>query len=131
MSKQSDALRAYFEKNGIPQKDVCEKTGVASGTMSNVLAGRYGISKKMAHTLAAAYGFDIAFLLTGDGDLLPPPGVRIAQHHNTNTGDGAGAIHLGGDEALRAEVAQLRDQLERERAEKARLLGIIETITGK
>ena len=29
MSKQSEALRDYFDKYGIPRKDVCEKTGCA------------------------------------------------------------------------------------------------------
>ena len=131
MSRQSDAIRDYFEKNGIPQKDICEATKASKTTISNMLAGRYGISKKMAHALAKLYGFDVVFLLSGEGDLFPPHGIRIAQHHNTNNGEGAGAIHLSEDAALRAEVARLRDQLERERAEKARLLGIIETITGK
>ena len=49
----------------------------------------------------------------------------------TNTGDGAGAIHLGSDATLRQQVEDLQHELERERQEKARLLGIIETMTGK
>lgn len=65
--------------------------------------------------------------LAGDA----PAGIRIAPHHNTNTGDGAGAIHLGGDEVLRQQVADLTARLERAEEEKARLLGIIETITGR
>ena len=131
MSKQSDALRDYLDKYGIPRKDVCEKTGVASGTMSNILNGRFGISKKMAHALATAYGFDVTFLLSGEGELFPPPGLRIAQHHNTNNGDGAGAINVTSDAVLRQQVADLQRALDREREEKARLLGIIETMTGK
>lgn len=131
MSKQSEALRAYFDKYGIPRKDVCEKTGCASGTMSNILNGRFGISKKMAHALAKVYGFDVTFLLSGEGELFAPAGIRIAPHHNTNTGDGAGAINVNADAALRQQVADLQRELERERAEKARLLGIIETMTGK
>lgn len=129
MSRQSDAVRDYFDKNGILRKDVCEATGVASGTLSNVLAGRFGISKKLAHRLAKEYGFDVAFLLSGEGSLFPPAGINIHQVKNNNNGEGAGAIHLDGDAALRAENAQLRDQLDREREEKARLLGIIETLT--
>lgn len=114
MSRQSDELRDYFDKNGILNKDVCEATGVAPATLSNILAGRFGISKKMAARLAQVYGFDITFLVSGEGALFPDPRVRKpAEAHND----------------LRAEVQDLREQLERERAEKARLLGIIETIT--
>ena len=131
MSRQSEAVREYFDKNGIPQKDICEATKASKTTISNMLAGRFGISKKMAHALAKVYGFDVVFLLSGEGELFPPQGIRIAQHHNTNTGDGAGAINVNADAALRQQVADLQRELERERAEKARLLGIIETMTGK
>ena len=131
MSIQSDAIREYFDKNGIQQKDICEATGASKTTISNMLAGRYGISKKMAHALAKVYGFDVVFLLSGEGELFPPHGIRIQQTHNTNNGTGAGAINVNADAALRQQVADLTRELERERAEKARLLGIIETMTGK
>jgi len=131
MSKQSDELRKYFDKYGIKQREICEATGSSHSTISNILSGRFGISKDMAHKFAKIYGFDVSFLLSGEGSLLPQGGVRIAQHHNTNNGDGAGAINLGGDAALRQQVADLQRELERERQEKARLLGIIETMTGK
>lgn len=128
MSRQSDALREYFDKNGILQKDVCEILGVQSGTLSSILSGRFGISKKVAKKLADAYGFNIEFLLTGEGVLCPPPGtVRISQQQRV-TGNGTG-IQAIGDQALAAENAQLRQQLEQCRAEKDRLLGIIETLT--
>lgn len=131
MSTQSDAIRDYFHENGISNRDVAERLGVHEGSVSNILSGRYGISKKIAARLTDLYGFNMRFLMTGEGSLLPPGGVRIAQHHNTNTGDGAGAIHLGGDAALRQQVEDLQRELEREREEKARLLGIIETMTGR
>ena len=131
MSIQSEKIREYFHEHGIQNRELAEKLGVHEGTISNILSGRFGLSKTNASRLAELYGFDIRFLMTGVGDLFPPGGIRIQQHGNTNSGDGAGAIHLGTDAALRAEVAQLRDQLQREREEKERLLGIIETITGK
>ena len=131
MSTQSDAIRDYFHENGISNRDVAERLGVHEGSVSNILSGRYGISKKIAARLTDLYGFNMRFLMTGEGALLPPGGVRIAQHHNTNTGDGAGAIHLGSDEVLRRQVDDLTARLERAEEEKARLLGIIETMTGK
>lgn len=130
MSKQSDALREYFDKNGILQKEVCEILGLHSGTVSSILSGRFGISKKVAKKLADVYGFDLEFLLTGEGVLVPPPGtVRISQSQRVSGGTGIQTI--GADQALAMENAQLRDQLEQCRAEKDRLLGIIETLTKK
>lgn len=128
MSKQSDAIREYFDKNGILQREIAEKLGVHEGTVSSILSGRFGISKKVAKKLADAYGFNIEFLLTGEGVLCPPPGtVRISQQQRV-TGHGTG-IQAMGDQALALENAQLREQLEQVRAEKDRLLGIIETLT--
>jgi len=129
MSTQSDALREYFDKHGILQKDVCEVLGVQSGTLSSILSGRFGISKKVAKKLADTYGFNLEFLLTGEGVLCPPPGtVRISQSQRV-TGHGTGIQAVGADQALAIENAQLREQLEQCRAEKDRLLGIIETLT--
>lgn len=48
MSTQSDAIRDYFHENGISNRDVAERLGVHEGSVSNILSGRYGISKKIA-----------------------------------------------------------------------------------
>lgn len=130
MSKQSDALREYFETNGILQRDVCEATGMKSGTVSNILSGRFQISKNAARKLASVYGFSIPFLITGEGSLCPPGTVRITQAQRVS-GNGTGIQSINGDQALAMENAQLREQLAQERAEKQRLLGIIEGLTAK
>ena len=125
MSKQSDALRAYFEKNGIAQKEVCEALGLASGTLSNLLAGRYQISKKVARRFSDVYGFSLPFLITGEGDLVVPGPVNISRvDHVRNTGT-INQASSSQDER----IAQLEQQLDAEREEKKRLLGIIEVLT--
>lgn len=130
MSKQSDELRKYFDQAGILQREIAESLGLHEGTVSSLLSGRYEISKKVARKMADVYGFDLEFLLTGEGVLVPPPGtVRIQQSQRVSGGTGIQTI--GADQALAMENAQLRDQLEQCRAEKDRLLGIIETLTKK
>lgn len=129
MSKQSDALREYFHENGISNRDLAAKLQKHEATISNILSGKYGISRETATKLVELYGFSMRFLLSGDGQLVPPGGIRIHQSNNTNTGDGAGAIHV--DAALQTEVEQLRERLTKAEAEKERLLGIIETLTTK
>ena len=60
MSTQSDAVRDYFHENGISNRDVAERLGVHEGSVSNILSGRYGISKKIAARLTDLYGFTSA-----------------------------------------------------------------------
>lgn len=124
-------LREYLLTKVATQRELAARLGISATHLSNYLRGTERISRKVADRIVELWPeVREAFILTGDGPLLRG-GVHIEQKHNTNNGDGAGAIHIGSDEVLRAENDQLRQQLERERAEKERLLGIIETMTGK
>lgn len=124
-------LREYLLTKVSTQRELAKKLGISATHLSNYLRGTERISRKVADRIVELWPeIREAFVLTGDGALLRG-GVNINNTNNTNTGDGAGAIHVGSDELLRAEVQQLRQQLEREREEKARLLGIIETMTGR
>lgn len=123
MSKQSDALREFFESNGIPQRDVCEATGMKSGTVSNILSGRFQISKNAARKLAQVYGFSIPYLITGDGSLLNSGSTIQHLERVTNTG----SIVNGGSRD--AEVAMLREQLDREREARSRAEAQVSDLT--
>jgi transcriptional regulator with XRE-family HTH domain len=125
-------LREYLLLNKVhTQRELAAKLGISATHLSNYLRGSERISRKVADRIVELWPeIREAFILTGDGPLLRG-GVNINQTHNTNTGDGAGAIHLGSDDALRQQVAELTARLERAEEEKARLLGIIETITGR
>ncbi len=131
MSTQSDAVRAYISEHGIKQKHLAEICQVTTGTMSNILSGRYAISREVALRLVEKFGFDMHFLMTGQGSLFPVPGShvrRLDQTHNSgNIVNGPGMISA--DASLAVEIAQLREQLEQAKEEKDRLLGIIETLT--
>lgn len=124
MSKQSDALREFFESNGILQRDVCEATGMRSGTVSNILSGRFQISKNAARKLSQVYGFSIPYLITGDGNLVESGAVHIrhvehVQNSTINQGDGS----------RDAEVAMLREQLDREREARSRAEAQVSDLT--
>ncbi|MBR6280831.1 MAG: helix-turn-helix transcriptional regulator [Bacteroidales bacterium] len=128
MSKQSDELKKYFDQAGILQRELAQQLGMHEGTVSSLLSGRYGISKKVARKLSELYGFDLDFLLSGDGALLPIGGVHVHQSQRVS-GNGTGIQTVSRDQALAAEIVQLREQLEQAKEEKNRLLGIIETLT--
>lgn len=131
MSIQSDELRKYFEQAGILQREVAEKIGVHEGTISSILSGRYGISKRIARLLADAYGFDLEFLLLGTGTLISPPGSKLIHQTQRVSGGSTGFQTISSDRALAMENAQLREQLAQAKEREDRLLGIIDTLTQK
>lgn len=133
MSTQSDSVRAFIAEHGIKQRHLAEICDVTPGTMSSILSGRYPISKEVALRLVEKFGFDMHFLMTGEGSLFPVPGAHVRRLDQTNNSGNIvnGSGHISADTAHALELAQLREQLAQERAEKQRLLGIIETITKK
>lgn len=121
MSTQSEAIRRYMAARGLRQTDVAEVMGVAKQTVCNILSGRYPLSKDNALKLSKAYGFDVAFLLTGEGSLLPSSTQSVGQGAILNGGTVQGGINIGAqnaaliaeNERLRDEVAWLREQLQK------------------
>lgn len=122
----AEELRRYFALNGTKNTYLMEVTGLSSGSISNVLKGKQGMSAEVSSKLAARFGFDLQFLLTGQGSLFPP---RIAQPRTINApvtgnvtqGDNS-PINLAADiAALQAENERLRNEVEflRELAKKS------------
>ena len=75
---QAAEMRSYFARKGIKNKDIAEALGLSAASVSNMLAGRDPMGKQRAQALHEAYGFDIGFLLTGVGSLIPGEGNSYA-----------------------------------------------------
>lgn len=71
-------MRSYFARKGIKNKDIAERLGISPAAVSNMLAGRDPMGKQRAFALHDAYGFDVTFLLTGIGSLIPGEGNAYA-----------------------------------------------------
>ena len=118
---RGEALRQYIKGRGFSQREAADKIGMAPSHFANLLNAKEAIGFTAARKICAAFPeVSQEYLLLGKGQLLKGPDPVMAA---------APAAH--GDAALLKEVENLREQLERERSEKARLLGIIETITTK
>ena len=103
-------LRDYLLTKGRTQRDLAEKIGISTAHLSNYLRGAERISRKVAERIVELWPeVRLAFLLSGDGDLLEP---RVSPSRPD-------------------ELASLREQLAQKTAENARLLGIIEKLTDK
>lgn len=124
-------LKEYISAHSRTQREAAQKCGISAPHFANLLNGREPIGYSAARRIAEAFpGIDPNYLMTGEGVLVPPPGtVRISQSQRVSGGTGIQTV--GADQALAMENAQLREQLEQCRAEKDRLLGIIETLTKK
>lgn len=128
-------IRHYIKGQGLNQREAADRIGISPPHLANLLNGREAIGYSSAKKISEAFPeIDPGYLLTGEGVLCPPPGtVRIQRAQrvtgNGNIVNGAGTQMITGDQALVIENAQLRDQLEKCREEKDRLLGIIETLT--
>lgn len=75
---QAAEMRSYFARKGIKNKDIAERLGISPAAVSNMLAGRDPMGKQRAFALHDAYGFDVTFLLTGIGSLIPGEGNAYA-----------------------------------------------------
>lgn len=71
MSKQSDELRRYFSFHNIKTKEIADALGLQSPSVSNMLAGRDSLGAARCYRLHEVYGFDLEFLKTGRGQLVP------------------------------------------------------------
>ena len=66
-----NAIAAYLKERGMSQKRASEISGVDAQTVCDIVRGAYSIGKINATRLHEAFGFDIEFLRTGIGTLLP------------------------------------------------------------
>lgn len=125
-------FRRYIKSKGLNQREAADRIGISPPHLANLLNGKEKIGYIVAHKINDAFPeMDVGYLMTGEGVLCPPPGtVRIHQAQRVGNG-GTGIQSISSDQALALENAQLRQQLDDARAEKDRLLGIIETLTKK
>ena len=122
IATRGENLRRYFKAQGLTQKEAADRIGISTPHLSNMLNGHenFGV-KKVKNIVAAFPEVSEAYLLTGQGQLVPGGAVRRPERDVLGVGENS----------LVAEIEDLRAQLERERGEKARLLGIIESMSGK
>ena len=130
MSKQSDAVRAYIEQHCLIQREVAEKMGISPASFNNMLAGRDPIGKRRALKLHELFGFDIVFLVTGEGSLFgdgnTQHSVRVEANHNTGTNHQSVTVSHPDTNA-----AALKAQVETLKAENEWLRQMVSKLTEK
>lgn len=125
---RGEALRRYIKSRGLTQREAAAKIGISAPHLANLLNGRDSMGHLVVQKIITAFPeLNPTYLLTGEGALNCTSNIQ----HLERVSNSGNIVNGVADAALVAEVQALREQLERERAEKTRLLGIIETITTK
>lgn len=134
---QAKAIKDYFDKNGIVYKDVADKLGISSPTLSNMLSGRNPIGKGRATKLSNLYGFDLRFILSGEGDLFPKHPIHQEMRVTTNNGEiiqNAGEQQHGSKcpsvSELMDKVTELSAKLDAKEQENSWLRSMVENLSG-
>lgn len=68
----ADAVKAHFKEIGFPLMTAAGRMGLTPQAVSNQLAGKAYLSKKMALVYQQFFGLNPHFLHTGEGKLLDP-----------------------------------------------------------
>lgn len=63
MDIRTKRLRDVFEKSGLTQTEVCEKTGINKGALSSYLSGRYFPKQKTIDKLSKVFNVSINYLM--------------------------------------------------------------------
>ena len=89
-------LKDFFRKHGITQGNIAEALGTRQSFVSAMFNGRRTITRQTASKLAAAYGLSVAWLLTGEGEMLSAPNGGSVNHISID----AGGIHASGGSSV-------------------------------
>lgn len=63
MDIRTRRLREEFEKSGMTQSELCEKTGINKGALSSYLSGRYFPKQKALEKLSKIFDVSIQYLM--------------------------------------------------------------------
>lgn len=63
-------LKKFFKSQGITQQQVGESLGTTQAYVNLMLNGRCSLGRQTAQKLHDAYGLSVAWLLTGEGDMM-------------------------------------------------------------
>mgnify|MGYP002521350825 CR=1 FL=1 len=91
-------LKKFFKDLGLTQRQIADKLGVKQSYVNLMLNGRNPIGRHNAQKFHDAYGLSVAWLLTGEGDMMARgAAVNIdARDNRGNTITAAGGSSVAG-----------------------------------
>lgn len=122
-------LKKFFRSQGITQQQIAEEYGTTQAYINLLLNGKCALGKGVATKLNELYGLSVAWLLTGDGDMIDHSKQSSDNVININRfGDTKGNNNSVGNTMQDSDtVNRLLDELQAQRKQIDELISIIKT----
>lgn len=96
-------LKKFFKGCGITQNQMAEVLGADQSYISQLLNGKCSLGRATAQKLSDAYGLSVAWLLTGEGNMLKTPAAG-GQVNNINVDASGNSINASGNASVKQTV---------------------------
>lgn len=132
-------LKSFFKAKGITQQQIGDALGTTQVYVNSILNGRAQIGKSTAKKFHDIYGLSVAWLLTGEGEMMATSNattININRDSAKVDGNVSGSIQQGGNlseivEKLINELAEQRRELAEQRRASNRQQELINTLIEK
>ena len=124
-----DTLKKFFKAQGITQQQIGDALGTTQVYVNSILNGRAQIGKSTAKKLHELYGLSVAWLLTGEGDMMANSNattINISRDSVKVGGNVSGGIQQGG--SLSEVVEKLVNELAEQRRASNKQQELINTL---
>ena len=98
-----ESLKNFFKAQGITQQTIADELGVKQAYINLILNGKNPIGRSTAQKLSDAYGLSVAWLLTGEGNMLKAP-AAAGQVNNINVDASGNSINASGNANVKQTV---------------------------
>lgn len=124
-----DTLKKFFKAQGITQQQIGDALGTTQVYVNSILNGRAQIGKSTAKKFHDLYGLSVAWLLTGEGNMIDESTtntVNISRDSVKVGGNVSGGIQQGG--SLSEVVEKLVNELAEQRRANNKQQELINTL---
>lgn len=125
-------LKSFFKAKGITQQQIGDALGTTQVYVNSILNGRAQIGKSTAKKFHDIYGLSVAWLLTGEGEMMATSNattININRDSAKVGGNVSGSIQQGGN--LSEIVEKLVNELAEQRRASNRQQELINTLIEK
>lgn len=136
MKDISVEIKAYFRSKGITQQQIADMLGVSQPYVGCLLRGEKAFGKNQARKFHDLFGFNVSWLLTGEGDMLDNSTnqvINITKNGNTSVNGSGNAVNGSSiDQPDTDIVNKLLAEIAAQRKQNDELIAIIKSqLNGK
>lgn len=125
-----DTLKKFFKRQGITQQQIGDALGTTQVYVNSILNGRAPIGKSTAVKLHDLYGLSVAWLLTGEGEMMASSNATTINigRDSIKEGRDANGTSIQQGEGLAEVVEKLVNELAEQRRASNKQQELINTL---